>query len=182
MTLEDSARITILRNFGTMRFFSDHKIAASISPDSRHIALVVSGFGSTTEFIVKIYDGSTGERLGERTTGHSTPFFTPRGHDLWLVGDDGCGDVFGVGASRQVLRDTGRRIDIRDPPEGYPWASSRGCRVTDDWWILGPDGKRLLMLPPPWQCPVPVQRVWKGQFLALLHGELPEPVILELNQ
>ena len=26
------------------------------------------------------------------------------------------------------------------------------------------------------------QRVWNGRFLALLHGELPEPVILELEQ
>ena len=37
------------------------------------------------------------------------------------------------------------------------------------------------MLPPPWRSPV-VQRAWNGQFLALLHGELPEPVILELEQ
>ena len=71
-------------------------------------------------------------------------------------------------------------VDIEDPPEGYPWASSCGHRVTDDWWILGPDGKRLLMLPPPWQS-YPVDRVWKGRFLALLHRELPEPVLLELE-
>ena len=38
----------------------------------------------------------------------------------------------------------------------------------------------LLQLPPPWQS-CAVLRVWKGQFLALLHGRLSEPVILELD-
>lgn len=70
-------------------------------------------------------------------------------------------------------------VHIADLPEGYPWGSPRGYRVTDDWRILDPDEKRLLLLPPPWQCE-PVRRVWKGQFLALLHREIQEPVILEL--
>ena len=72
------------------------------------------------------------------------------------------------------------KVDIEHPPEGYPWASSRGYRVTNDWWILDPDGKRLLMLPPHWQS-YAVHRVWKGKFLALLHGGLSEPVILEME-
>ena len=36
------------------------------------------------------------------------------------------------------------------------------------------------MLPPPWQS-YAMDRIWKGQFLALLHGGLSEPVILELD-
>ena len=71
-------------------------------------------------------------------------------------------------------------VDIEHPPEGYPWGSSRGYQVASDWWILGLDGKRLLMLPPPWQSQDAVRQVWKGQFLALLHVGLSEPVILEL--
>ena len=63
---------------------------------------------------------------------------------------------------------------------GSPWGSSRGYVVTDDGWILGPDGKRLLMLPLPWQSHA-VRRVWNGNFVALLHGTLPEPIILELE-
>ena len=50
----------------------------------------------------------------------------------------------------------------------------------NDQWILSPDGKLLLMLPPPWQSSA-LQRVWKGQFLVLLHGRLSEPVILKLE-
>ena len=89
--------------------------------------------------------------------------------------------MFRVDSGGQVLPDPERRVDIEHSPEGYPWASSRGYRVTDDW-ILGPDGKPLLMLPPIWQSPLEADRVWKGKFLALLHRELPGPVILELNQ
>jgi hypothetical protein len=71
-------------------------------------------------------------------------------------------------------------VDIEDPPEESPWGSSCGYQVTEDWWILGQDGKRLLMLPPPWQSDV-LQRVWKGKYLALLHCGLSEPVILKLE-
>jgi len=92
------------------------------------------------------------------------------------------GDVFNVGGGGQILQNLKRKVDIGHPPEGYPWASSHGYQVMNDWWILGPDGQRLLMLPPAWQSLVAVRRVWKGQFLALLHCGLPEPVILELNQ
>ena len=174
MTLEDSARTV---EFTGLVFGGT--IGASISPDSRHIALVVPAFAGTT---VQLRDGSTGEELTWRMTEHNTPFFAPDGRDLWLVGYGGCGEEVGVGDGGQFLRDPRRKVDIEDPPEGYPWASSHGYRVTNDWWILSPDGKRLLMVPPPWQSAMAVHRVWKGQFLALLHGELPEPVMLELNQ
>ena len=61
------------------------------------------------------------------------------------------------------------------PAEGYPWGSLCGYHVTNDWWILGPDGKQLLVLPPPWWSQT-VQQMWEGQFLGLLHAGLPEPV------
>ena len=70
-------------------------------------------------------------------------------------------------------------VDTGHLPEGYPWRSPRGYRVTNDWWVLGPDGKRLLMLPP-WQS-FATQRGWKERILALLHGGLSEPIILELE-
>jgi hypothetical protein len=94
-------------------------------------------------------------------------------------GDDEV-DVWRVGGKEDMLEYLGHTVDPEHPPEGCPWASSHGYQVTDDWWILGPDGKRLLMLPPLWQFKA-MQHVWKGQFLALLHGGLSEPVILELE-
>ena len=64
--------------------------------------------------------------------------------------------------------------------EGCPWVPSHGYKITDDGWILGPGRKRLLMLPPSWRSDR-ARRVWNGQFLALSHGSLPEPVILDLE-
>ena len=175
MTREDSIQSTYFDNYMT-----DRTSGASISLDSRHLA--IAGLDTSGKEGLQLSDGSTGELLAECTAGRGTPFFAPDGRDLWFVGDNGCGKVFRVGGGEQEQWDPEGRVDIEDPPEGYPWASYRGYRVTDNRWILGPDGKRLLMLPPPLQCPVPVDRIWKGQYLALLHGELPEPVILELNQ
>jgi len=129
-------------------------------------------------------NGSTEMRLGDKlSVGKLTPWFAPGGCDLWLAGDDGKGGVVrvGVDGGKEGLQELGHQVDIEDPPEGYPWASSRGYWVTNDWWILGPSGKRLLMLPPHWQSSAKVERVWNGQFLALVHGGLTKPVILELN-
>ena len=185
MTREDSVRSTNLNGVA----YRSISISASISPNPRHLAIFSSDpFGPG---ILQLYDGSTGEKLAQWesenwelarcTTWRGTPCFAPGGRDLWLVGGDGCGEVFRVDNRKQAQWDPKRRVDIEDPPKGYPWASSRGYQVTDSWWILGPDEKRLLMLPLPWQS-YAMRRVWNGQFLALLHGELPEPVILELYQ
>ena len=143
---------------------------ASISPDFRHIAL-------SDESYLYVYGASTGEILRKESARGRTHRFSPGGYDIWYADTRGNAEVWRVRGGRGELEP---RVDIEDPPDGYPWASSCGHRVTDDWWILGPDGKRLLMLPPPWQS-YPVDRVWKGRFLALLHRELPEPVLLELE-
>ena len=144
--------------------------SASISPDFRHIAL-------SDQYRLYVFGGSTGEILWKDFASGHTHRFSPDGCHVWYADIRGNVKVWRV---RDWWNKLGPRVDIEDPPDGYPWASSSGHRVTDDWWILGPDGKRLLMLPPPWQS-YPVQRVWKGRFLALLHDELPEPVILELG-
>ena len=175
MTLADSAWT---RNLGATS--SGSEIGASISPDSCHIVIIsVPVLWGT---YLDIYDGSTGGLVREMGLEEGQrPWFAPGGCNLWVVDDDGEGRMIEVGCSRQVLQDPDRGVDIECPPEGYPWKSSLGYQVTTDWWILGPDGKRLLMLPPPWQSPKAVLRIWKGQFLALLHCGLSEPVILELE-
>jgi len=144
---------------------SPHAVyGAAISPDSRFIALTTFGY-------LKLYRASTGEYYGERRAAGDAPWFTPDGCDVW------CADKSGRARFGTYLEQT---VGVEDPPEGYPWGSSRGYRVTSDWWVLGPDRKRLLMLPPPWQS-YAVRRVWKGQLLALLHDGLSEPVILEVD-
>ena len=161
----------------------DSVSGVSISPDSHYIALTTMAFldnhGSPCLYI---YNASTGECLGHKLTDYDCrPWFAPDGHHIWgAATDSGEAAVWRVGSGGDILEDPEHLDDVKHPPEGYPWRLSYGYQVTDDWWILAPDGKRLLMLPPPWQFDAE-QRVWKGQFLALLHGGLSEPVILELE-
>ena len=136
-------------------------------PDAGHIAL-------------HIYNASTGEHLGGEAVVTVTLRFSPDGRDVWCANGIGQVEVWRVGDGQEVLKRLMDEVDMEHPPEGNPWGSSCGYRLTKDWWILGPDGKRLLMLPPPWQS-YAADRVWKGQFLALLHRGLSEPVILELE-
>ena len=167
--LEDGSSTVQLRNP-----LDDDVIGVSISPDFRHIALSYPGF-------LRIHSGSTGELLWTKSISvRRRSAFSPDGRDLWCVDNQGRVEVRRVGDEREALERLERTIDIQHPPEGYPWASSRGYRVTNDWWILGPDGKRLLLLPPPWQS-YAIGRRWKGQFLTLLHQGLSEPVILDLD-
>jgi len=150
--------------------------SASISPNSRHIA-TISGQPFHN---MSIYRTATGKLLEEKKPMDGTMlWFSPDGCDVWCVRDssEAC-QVWSI-IRQEVLELPElewRTVDV----EGYPWRSSRGYQVTNDWWILGPDGRRLLMLPPPFQSHA-VHRVWKGRFLALLHGGLSEPVILELD-
>ena len=151
--------------------------SASISSNSRHIALLFNKKG------LFVFNGSTGEYIGDvsHIQGTDNWRFSPDGCNVWVVDRDGGASVWRVASGWRGLKGMKREVNIEDPPEGYPWGSSHGYRVTDDWWILGPDGKRLLMLPPPWQY-YAVRRIWKGRFLALLHGGLSKPVILELDE
>ena len=126
--------------------FSDplpqYTTSTSVSPDFRYVALI-----ATTHLY--IYDASTGECLGVESTGGYTPRFSPHGRDLWCAYCSGGSVAWRVGGGEKVLEPLENTIDIEHPPEGYHWISPRGYRVTNDWWILGPDGKRLLLLPPP---------------------------------
>ena len=148
-------------------------IHASISPDSRYIAVVEGSF-------LHIHRTSTGEHLGKRRIGWGIPQFSSDGRHVWCGSTDNINEVWRVGGGREVLECLWRAGDTGHPPKENPWRPSRGYQVTNDWWILDADGKRLLMLPPPWLPYVQV-RLWKGQFLALLHYDLSEPVILELD-
>ena len=173
ITLRNSPRDTQTRALSSPEPSPDYTHGASISPDSRHIALTSRGS-------LYMYSASTGELLWKESRWGDIPRFSLDGCDLWCADDSGEAAVRRVGSGREALGPLQHIGCIEHPPEGYPWGSSRGYRVTDDWWILGPAGKRLLKLPPPWQF-YAVYRVWNRRFLALLHSGLPEPVILELE-
>ena len=153
--------------------------STSISPDSRHIALTLR---HRNDFkTLSVYHATTGQNIGRTATKGSMARFSLDGLKIWCAEDSGRAEVRGVTPWDPTEWETYKvdTVDIKHSLEGCPWESSHGYRITDDWWILGPDGKRLLMLPPPWRSE-PLRRVWKGRFLGLLHHEIQGPIILEL--
>ena len=69
---------------------------------------------------------------------------------------------------------------ITEGMPGLPWLSNHGYKVTDDGWIFGPSGKQLLWLPHHWRLDEGKRR-WGGHYLGLVHGGLPDAVILDLQ-
>ena len=183
--IKDSAQIV---NFSSKQ---NSMLAASISPDLCH---VVIAFNSRESHLLEIYSASTGRFLGKASSSDlnnpwvakAMPWFTPDGYSIWYASPNGQSEVWAITTSdgepdpiRLELKET--TVDPLYPPEGYPWGSSCGYCLEKSGWVLGPDGKHLLMLPPPWWSGNMGRMVWNEQFLVLLHSGLPEPVILELE-
>ena len=171
MSVEQSIQTTRFRNVEGSRAF-----AASISLDFRYIAVMASG---PVGRFLEVYCTSTGQTLRAGARG-SALWFAPGGRDIWCatLHPQDSGLVYTI--AQDTLDLTAVEPDIEHGPLACPWRSSRGYKVTNGGWILSPEEKRLLMLPPLLRsfkrC-----RVWNGKFLALLHGELAEPVIFELE-
>ena len=149
-------------------------VAATISLDFRYIALL--RYNATGGFL-DVYCKSTRSNLRVAVSAF-TLWLAPGGHNIWCAAHSQ-GEVFTI--TRDALDHTKTGVDIGDGSWGCPWGSTRGYKFTYDGWIVGADGRRLLMLPPLWRSRLKEEQVWNGKFLALLHGALPEPVILELE-
>lgn len=146
-------------------------VAASVSTDSHYVAtLEGSNFA--------VYTVPDGEWLGGNITYAIALCFAPGEHKVYCTTDGN--DMEVVTITQDGLDRSTPTADIEHRSWRCPWEPSCDYRVTNDWWILGSGGKRLLMLPPPWQSNGGL-RVWSGQFLALVHGTLAEPVILDLE-
>jgi len=173
MNVEDSIR-TI--NFGAV---NDHPMfAASISLDFRHVAVVKGLPGRRLSRILDVYCPSTGQNLQVHAPDMCALWFVPGGHDIWGIADN---KPIAFTIAEDSLIPTEIADDMEDEPRGFPWGSSCGYKVADDGWILGQGGERLLILPPLWRSQLKQCRVWNGKFVALVHGGLPEPVILEIE-
>ena len=171
MSIKDSTQ-TI--NFGSEY---DSTISASISPDNRYIALIRY---KPASFHLEVYCTFTGQHLHSRVEAESRLWFAPRGHKIWCSNsNEGTVQVFTI--TQNTLDHARTFIGNEDESWERPWKSLCGYKVAEDGWILGTGGKRLLMLPPLWRSEWKVNRVWNEKFLALLHGGLPEVVILELE-
>ena len=168
----DSVQMTRL-DYSSWLAYSLH---TTISPNLDHIAITFSRERSS-HFV--IFDVSTGKHLASSTSSQylGVPRFTPDGCELWCYGKETLGWAITKGSKSGVtltcLNKTG------SPSGQYLWKSPNGHQITDNGWILSSGRKQLLWLPPYWQSSGH-SVVWGGQFLALLHHEIPEPVILEL--
>jgi len=169
VTVKDSTRTAMLKMRNRGPKFT------SISPDHLMLAAVSGAAGSLT-----IYNMETGVKIGGVKTDCDTPWFSPDGNQVWCSRD--VGEVQGW----KVVKSNGSlkvKLDplTGSPPEGWPWRPPPGYEITDDGRILDPKDDQLLLLPPDWISKERGMRVWNGKFLALLHGTLSEPVILELK-
>jgi len=177
MNIDDSIRTTTL---GRLSLSFSSSLSASISPDFNHIA--VAGMSWEQVPCLYIYNMTTGKYLTGVDSLWGEVWFSPDGRNLWY---HSLGRVRGLA----IIKDSESNFlkmeymgETSCPPGGYPWAHPRNYKITDDGWTFNPNGKRLLWFPPHWRSRKFKERdkMWSGQFLALLHDELLEPVILEV--
>ena len=150
----------------------------SVSPDLSQIAVpeYVHSAGVPMHYL-GVYDIPTGRHLGGvETFIEPIPMFTLDGHQIWdemsysgwEILQDSNSDTIELKPLRQTAHLSGL----------FPFHSSCCYGVTNDGWVLSPAQKRLLWLPQRWRSTWK-DRTWSGQFLALLHCELSDVVILE---
>jgi hypothetical protein len=153
-------------------------VVALVSRDFRYVATLVPTIG----FYLGLYDTSIGRlSSGTITHGEGPLWFTPDGQKICCAIRGKAVEVAEISQDGHMDPPTRVNVaDIEDKAWGCPWLPSHGHEATSDGWILGPGGKRLLMLPPHWKS-FAETRVWNEKFLALLHGTLSELVILELE-
>ena len=171
MNVEDSVR--------TIEFsYSDRNtklVDVSVSPDHRYILV------KELIYEVHLYDATTGEHLSSGDTMGTGHWITPDGRKVGCIDSDNKGAFLEITAQGElVTRDVGL-VDIGEGRYGCPYTSP-DYKITDDGWVLGSRGERVLILPSLWR-PVDLsKRIWNGQFLALVHGALPQAVILEFRK
>jgi WD40 repeat protein len=168
MNIGDSALAT-----GFRKRDSGIVTAASISLDFQYIALGGVGEGNLW---LDVYCTSTGQKFRSTAAVHKLGF-APGERDIWCYCSE---EVHAFTITQHSLDYTRTVAGVDYGSWGCPWGSSDGYEVTDNGWILGVGGKRLLLLPPLWRSG-PDDRVWNGKFLVLLHPTLHEPVVLELE-
>ncbi|KAF9644979.1 hypothetical protein BDM02DRAFT_3131408 [Thelephora ganbajun] len=160
-------------------------VFASISPNLHNIAIVEGPFSGNPPCL-HLHDVPTGRCLGSvlmRGNGHRRPWFTPDGREVWYITDEGeANGLTTVEDNESGVIKLEQLGSTNQPPNTAPWLPSRGYQIVDDGWIFSISGRRLLRLPPHWRSSNTADRTWSGRFHALLHGTLPEAVILELEE
>ena len=145
----------------------------SISLDLRFVVVGVSTSWS-------IHSATTGECLSDIISPNIGMWLTSDGHHIGDMIDEKIGRIRRITAEGAVEKPA-TIIDLGEEQWGCPYKSSR-YRIGGDGWLFGPNNNRLLVLPPLWRLKsCTKERKWNGQILALLHGVLPEPVVIDLE-
>jgi hypothetical protein len=154
--------------------------AALISPDSHHLAI-------SSDSKLGIYKTATGKCLKRPQHVASGTWLTLDGSKIrW----SNRGSIEGTKQDEEstfVCWDHGNLTwdgvfgSTEDPSEEYPWRSTYGYKLINSGWILSPSGKQLLWAPYCWRLDKYGKKRWLGHYLALLHEELPEAIILDLQ-
>ena len=157
----------------------DGVIAASISFDLSHVAFITQGsVEQEQKRSLHVYSTFTGKRVDcAQVVQGDTMWFAPGRLDIWCPVWNRS-DVWTVIQEGRHESKRARLWKIDGKSLEMPWEPPRGYEAHGRW-ILGPGRKQLLMLP--YRLAWDAVRVWKGQYLALLHRSLSEPVILELR-
>ncbi|KAF9643063.1 hypothetical protein BDM02DRAFT_3273228 [Thelephora ganbajun] len=197
-TRADAIRMATMIGCPGMFSYPNYLQFVSISPDLHNIA-IIEGLPSDLPRL-HLYDVPTGQCLGHVSMHKkisTSPWFTPDGREVWCITRHGGTHGLTIVEGSEPSEANGLAIvessvpgviklehlrPTNQPPSTPPWLSSRGYQITDDGWILGISGKRLLWLPLYLQSLNTAHRTWSGRFLALLHATLPEAVILELEE
>ena len=159
--------------------------SAAISSDFSRVAVggqtsAIGRLALTQAGRLKIYDMTTGKYLAGVKPMVDIVWFNPDRLEVLccLLREEVKGWALIGGSESNSLE-----MESLDPAQcrrsGYPWTPPSGCGIADDGWVFGRSGRRLLWLPPHWRSHE-MNRMWSGRFLALLHYELLEPVILEV--
>ena len=150
------------------------RVAALISPDFGYIIV------SASPLEYQIHSAITGESFGNFSSQRGHIWSIPDGHHIGDLHFDDDAEIWKITAEGTAEL-SARGIDISEGRWGCPYAPSRGYRIADGW-VFGRSRRRLLILPPLWRSQSVFQeRKWSGQFLGLLRGALPEPVIIDLE-
>jgi len=154
-----------------------------LSNDCSRIAVI-------TEWMISLYDIKTQEILNgckvdqllcySSTTNIQDMWFSPDGRQLWFF------------LGRSAYKDTKyamvnttedwRYAEVEDGWSRDSLFSPPGYRIPiGSGWVEGSGGRKLLWLPPSWRTEYMIDAIWDGNFLALVNGRHPEPMIIEFR-